>query len=229
MHQQSAAVAMGAGLIGMAAIYCSYGNLPILAIGALVIVALLFQQRTEAGLRVRPLQAYWPPLAGLLTGALAMLLCMCVVLDWQPVVGYLRGVGYHQRWRPNLPSAWRHGLAFLEFSLFAGPPLMLAFLASSGLSLAAAVRSIRSLLRTRALLVLPYGVLALTLATTAITIAITLAFGTPEAARLWLFMLPWVCCAASALFTRLQLDAAFIALLTAQTVLTFFVKNYLVW
>jgi len=229
MHQQSAAVAMAAGLVGMFAVYCSYGNLPILVTGAIVIVALLFQLRTEAGLTARPLQAYWPPLVGLVTGASAMLLFLCVVLDWQPVVGYLRGVGYHSRWRPNLPSAWRHGLAFVEFGLFAGPPLMLAFLASSGLSMLGVVRSLGTYLRTRSHAPLPYGVAVLTLATTAVICAITIVLGTPEAARLWLFMLPWVCCAAAAMFTRKDLDAPFIALLTGQVVLTFFVKNYLVW
>lgn len=229
LHRPSAIAAAGGGAIGLLAVYCSYGNLPILAIGAVVIVALLFQLRTDAGRSSRWLLAYGPPIAGLVAGALAMLLLLRVVLDWQPIAGYLRGVGYHQRWRPNLPSAWRHGLAFLEFSLFAGPPLLLAFLASSAHAALDTLRSGGDYLRARERPAVPYGIVALTLATALVIAIITVALGTPEAARLWLFMLPWVCCAASAVFTRVDLQGAFIALLTGQIVLTFFVKNYLVW
>jgi hypothetical protein len=229
LQQQSAAVGMAGGLLGMAAVYCSYGNLPILAMDVAIILALLFQQRSEAGLKLRRLQAYWPPLAGLLTGAGAMLLLLHVALDWQPYAGYLRGLGYHQAWRPNLPSAWRHGLAFIEFGLFAGPPLMLAFLASSAQSILGVVRSAQGYWHTRVHQPQPYGIVVLTLVTTLIIGTINVAMGSPEAARLWLFMLPWVCCAATAMFTRLDHELAFVALLVGQVVLTFFVKNYLVW
>jgi hypothetical protein len=213
----------------MAAVYCSYGNLPILLLGGVMIIALLFQHRSDSGVSSRWVQAYWPPLAGLLTGAFAMLFFLAVVFDWQPVAGYLRGITYHQHWRPNLPGAWRHGLAFLEFGLFAGPPLMLAFLASSALATGTAVHVLVGYVRTKVIATIPYGTLGLTLATSLVMLTITLALGTPEAARLWLFMLPWVCCAASAVFVRVELEGAFSALLAGQTVLTFFVKNYLVW
>lgn len=229
LHQQSAAVAMAGGLLGMGAVYCSYGNVPILAMDVVLVLALLFQQRSESGLKSRPLQAYWPPLAGLLTGAGAMLLLLHVALDWQPYAGYLRGVGYHQAWRPNLSPAWRRGLAFVEFGLFAGPPLMLAFLASSAQSIIGGVRSARAYRTQRVHVTQPYGIIALTLATTLAIATINFSMGTPEAARLWLFMLPWVCCAATAMFTRRDHESAFVALLGGQIVLTFFVKNYLVW
>jgi hypothetical protein len=229
LDQASAALAMGAGLFATFAVYCSYGNLPILAVGALLMPALTFQVRTEHHVRSRRWETYLSPLAGIATGTFAMLLLLCAVLDWHPVAGYLRGVGYHQHWRPNLPSAWKHGLAFLEFSLFAGPPLMLAFLASSAVTTCRTARAISHYAHDRTLEPKPFGIATLTLATALLMLIITLAMGTPEAARLWLFMLPWVCCAASALFTRSTSEGAFNALLTGQIILTFFVKNYLVW
>jgi hypothetical protein len=225
----SAVAASVGGMFGMLAVYCSYGNLPILALGGVTIVAMLLQHRAEAGSASRPLIAFAVPLAGFVGGALATLLFLRIALDWQPIAGYLRGVEYHRRWRPNLPSAWRHGLAFLEFSLFAGPPLILAFLASSAHASVAVVRAAGSWFRKRALPPLPYGAYGISIGTALVIATITLALGTPEAARLWLFMLPWVCCAASALFLRLSWDGAFVALLAASIVLTFFVKNYLVW
>jgi hypothetical protein len=189
----------------------------------------MFQFRTEVSATVRQRDAFLSPLAGFAAGTFAMLLLLCAVLDWQPVAGYLRGVGYHERWRPNLPGTWKHGLSFLEFSLFAGPPLIFAFLASSGATTYRTARAITHYAHDRRLEQLPFGAAALTLATALLLLIITVAMGTPEAARLWLFMLPWVCCAASALFTRRGSDHAFAALLTGQIILTFFVKNYLVW
>jgi hypothetical protein len=113
--------------------------------------------------------------------------------------------------------------------LFAGPPLILAFLASSTVTTYRAARAISHYAHDRTLEPLPFGAAALTLATALLMPIITVAMGSPEAARLWLFMLPWVCCAASALFTRSGSDNTFAALLTGQIILTFFVKNYLVW
>jgi hypothetical protein len=53
--------------------------------------------------------------------------------------------------------------------------------------------------------------------------------GTPEAGRLWLFMLPWICCAAAACFVRREARGSFAALLAGQLALVLFVKNYLIW
>ena len=225
----SAAAAGCGGFVGLVAVYCSYGNLPILGLGIVLATALHLQLRAEANATQAAMRGWIAPIAGFAVGALIAFLCLRLALDWQPIAGYLRGVSYHRRWRPNLPSEWRYGLAFLEFSLFAGPPLMLAFVASSARSGQALVIALVRWLRARTLAPLPYGVLGLALATALVIVLISLALGTPEAARLWLFMLPWVCCAASVMFTRAEYDRAFVILLSSQIVLTFFVKNYLVW
>jgi hypothetical protein len=200
-------LAAAGGGIGTLAIYCSYGNLPILGVGVAVVLGMALQRGT--------LRAAVVPALATLAGALALLLVLWLVLNWQPIVGYLRGVTYHAHWRPGLPRSWRYGLAFLEFSLFAGPPLMLAFIGST----LAAVRGQR----------FAWGVRALTLAAAAVMLVISLWLGTPEAARLWLFMLPWICCAVAASFTRSGSHGAFCALLAGQLALVLFIKNYMVW
>ncbi|HKP59956.1 MAG TPA: hypothetical protein VJV78_24700 [Polyangiales bacterium] len=200
-------LAAAGGGCGMFAVYCSYGNLPIFVMGAAVVLGMALSQASWRA-AILPLLA-----AG--AGALSVLLLLRVALNWQPLVGYARGVAYHVQWRPNLPHAWRYGLAFLEFSLFAGPPLMLAFIASTLLAL----RDVKAV----------SGLRVLTLVAAALIVGISLAFGTPEAARLWLFMLPWICCAVGAIFARSESRGAFGMLLAGQLVLVLFVKNYLVW
>ena len=216
---RAALAAFGGGLLGVLAVYCSYGNLPILGVGLVVLLALGFERRTRV----------LAPLLGLFGGSSFGLAVLCFALDWQPVEGYLRGVNYHRAWRPNLPSVWRYGLAFAEFALFAGPPLIIAFLASTlqGGLFAGGAAVERA--RRQAWPAAPYASWALSFATLGLIIVISLALGTPEAARLWMFILPWVCCAASMGLARPALAPAFHALLLAQTALTLFVKNYLVW
>jgi hypothetical protein len=209
--------AAAGGLCAVFAVYCSYGNLPIPAMGVVVMIGLLVERRFARSLGRR---AWLAPLLGFVAGVLAMCAVLRFALEWQPIAGYLRGVGYHARWRPNLPSAWKHGLAFLEFSVFAGPPLVLTFVASSAHAAWRAVRPHEPA---------PYGSYSVALATVALIVVISLALGTPEAARLWMFMLPWVACAAALGFRRAALQPAFNVLLASQIALTFFVKNFLVW
>ena len=141
---------------------------------------------------------------------------------WQ--ARFLLGTALH----PDLPKAWRHGLALLEFSVFAGPPLMLAFF--TGCILAAGELARRLWLRRSNADESPaYGLWAVTLGGAAIMLVISLALGTPEAARLWLFMLPWLCCAAAGCMARPGVWPARHVLLVVQVMLAFFVKNYLVW
>jgi hypothetical protein len=201
-------LAAAGGAVGMLAIYCSYGNLPILGAGTAVALGMALQQRGT-------LRAGLLPVVAMLAGSLSVLLVLRVWLNWQPIVGYLRGVGYHMQWRPNLPPAWRYGLAFCEFALFAGPPLMLAFIGST----LGAVRGAN----------VGPGARVLTLTAAGVILFISLAMGTPEAGRLWLFMLPWICCGAAACFARSEARGSFAALLVGQLALVLFVKNYLIW
>jgi hypothetical protein len=216
---RSVALAACGGVLALLAVYCSYGNLPVLGMVVLGTLAVGLQH----GGRWRALAM---PLIGLCAGVLAAWLVLVLWLEWQPIRGYLRGIAYHRAWRPNLPSQWRHGLAFLEFSLFVGPPLILAFLVATGLSL---FRPLQQVWRRRTAQALPVGPWAMALGTSALLLTLSLALGTPEAARLWLFTLPWLTCAASLCFVRRGLRTSLNMLLFVQVTLTFFVKNYLVW
>lgn len=200
--QRSWPAALGGGLC-MLAVYCSYGLMPLL----LLCAALLPGGR---GGMLR--------LGALCAGALGMLLLLRWGLNWQPLLGYWRSMSVHLNWRPNLSPEWRRGLALVELALFLGPPLVLAFLVSivrSGAALA--WRPLRD------------AAMPLTLATCAVLLLLSYMFGVPEAARLWLFTLPWIACACGALFTRASARSAFGWLLGAQLLLVPVVKNYLLW
>lgn len=224
--------ALGGGL-GTLAVYCSYGNLPILALSAALMLALALEQAPEFAPRGR---ATALALLGFAAGVLALLLVLRLGLHWQPVAGYLRGVAYHKAWQstfnlsrsgnPDAANAWRHGLALVEFGVFAGPPLMLAFFTACVLGVSELARKLwpRGLSDPPA-----YGLWTVTLGGAAIMLVISLALGTPEAARLWLFMLPWVCCAAAGCMAHPSFWPTRHVLLGVQLVLAFFVKNYLVW
>jgi hypothetical protein len=220
---RSVALAACGGVLASLAVYCSYGNLPVLGMLVLGTLATGLQHggRWRSGWRALAM-----PLIGLCAGVLAAWLVLVLWLEWQPIRGYLRGIAYHRAWRPNLSSQWQHGLAFLEFSLFVGPPLILAFLVATGLSL---LRPLQLVWGRRPAQAWPFGPWALALGSAALLLILSLALGTPEAARLWLFTLPWLTCAASLCFVRRRLRASLNMLLFGQLALTFFVKNYLVW
>ena len=91
---------------------------------------------------------------------------------------------YHAAWKAAVPSGPWRGAALLEWSLYAGFPLVALLLFRAATSLAH-LRQARQVAAT----LLPLGVLALLL-------ALSLVSGTSEVARMWLFMVPVVALAA---------------------------------
>lgn len=173
-------VTFGAGL------YVSYSLLP--ALGLVLGVVLALGLATPH--RARPLRRGLLTLLGFALGAAAVTGTFVLLLNYHPTVRFTAAMAYHERWKASVPSGPWRGWALLEWSLYAGFPLV-------GLLLARAAASLRHVgdARRMASTLLPLGVATLLLVTSAWS-------GTNEVARMWLLFVPVAAVAAVRAPTR---------------------------
>jgi hypothetical protein len=209
-----AARVLGLGTLAGAALTCglymSFSLIPALGLALGVTVAL----GLATPHRARPLRRAVLALIGFTLGVFGVMALLIVTLDYHPLGRFEAAMAYHSRWKAAVPSGPWRGAALLEWSLYAGFPLV-------ALLLFRAARSFGHLREARrsAATLLPLGVVALLLALSVLS-------GTSEVARMWLFMVPVAALAAvsAPLDTRV-----FSTLATTQLVLALVMKANQAW
>ncbi len=169
---------LAGGVLAALGAYCTFGLLPVVGLGigcALVVAAEQRAHHQPLGQAARPLvQALL-----FLAGAAATTAVLAIALRYAPLARYEHALALHGEWKAFVPTrAWRV-LSVVEFTLYAGVPLALAY----------AVELVRaSVAIARRELVAPS---AWSLGTAATLGALALFQGTNEVARLWMFLIPF--------------------------------------
>jgi hypothetical protein len=169
---------LAGGVVAALGAYCTFGLLPVVGLGvgcALVVAAEQRAHHQPLPLAARPLvQALL-----FLAGAAATTAVLAITLRYAPLARYEHALALHGEWKAFVPTrAWRV-LSLVEFALYAGIPLALAYLVEL-------LRATLSVARRE--LVAPS---AWTLGTAATLGALAFFQGTNEVARLWMFMIPF--------------------------------------
>ncbi len=175
----SAMVLLSAALAGALlalGLYISFSLLPVipLALGIVAAFALAAEPHT------RPWRRVALTLIGFAAGAFAVHAVLITALHYQPAQRFHAAMAYHERWKAGVPTLPWRGWSLLEFSLYAGLPLMATLLGRA----LGALRRAREARRAPATLLAP-GVVVIMAVLAGLS-------GTNEVARLWLFMVPVV-------------------------------------
>ncbi len=182
------------GCVAALGAYCTFGLLPVVGLGvgcSLVLAGERVVHGTPLGRAARPLAHALLFLAGFVV----VTALLVVWLRYDPLLRYERAIALHTEWKAFVPTRLWRALSLVEFFLYAGIPLALAFAAEL---LLAAVALLERELAAPSLWTL--GVAA-TLA------VLALLQGTNEVARLWIFMIPFIALAvASGLRARSPAD-----------------------
>lgn len=176
--------AAGGGVLLGLSLYVSFSLLPVLglALGTLAFVALQ-RSRHEPRATVA-LAAGWHAVA-FVAGVLVALWALWWLMDFQLAARLTRALSYHAHWKRGVPTWPWKGWALVEYALYVGFPMMAVFLA----------RAMRPLVALRVRHVWAKEWFAPGLL--AYFAVLTLASGTNEVARLWLFTVPFVALAAA--------------------------------
>jgi len=163
-----------AGVVFGAGLYVSYSLLPALGLVLGVVAALGLATRHAA----RPLRRSALTLLGFALGAVGVTAAFVILLGYEPAQRFAAAMRYHDRWKAAVPSGPWRVWALLEWTLYAGAPLV-------GLLVVRALGSLRRLREARRVpsTLLPLGVLVLLVTLSALS-------GTNEVARMWLFLVP---------------------------------------
>jgi len=168
-----------AGAVLSVGLYVTFSLLPAvpLSVGALLLVAVDRVHR-------EPTQAVWQRagfhLAAAAAGFVAVLFVLVSPLGYEPLARFEAAMQHHALWKAAVPTGTWRAMALVEFSLYAGVPLMAAFLWRVGAGALRMTRRSPSPADPFA-----FGLLALLLVLSAVA-------GTNEAARMWMFLLPFV-------------------------------------
>ncbi|MCB9658509.1 MAG: hypothetical protein R3B40_18280 [Polyangiales bacterium] len=182
---------LAGGLFGLG-LYVSFSLVPALGLAVGVVLAVSLASAPETHASRRALLT----LFGFALGVAAVTGALMAWLEYHPVQRFQAALAYHARWKAGVPAEpWRVG-AFLEWTLYAGAPLVALLVWRAGASLA----HLRDARRAASTL-LPLGVFTMLLALSALT-------GTNEVARMWLFMVPVAALAAVSGLRDTRLAAA---------------------
>jgi hypothetical protein len=207
-----------AGLVLALAIWSSFGLLPVfaLAAGAPLTVALRTRRMLGVGAIATRASTHLLALGVGLALGLGALLAFGLFPD--PLGAYQTAMLYHWRWKLGYVGG-RWGLTGgIEFWAYAGLPLLASFVIACGRALGELGTA-----HARGLAVAALGVLA-------VHVAVMLAAGCNEAARLWLFEVPFVALVAAADLVRQPGGTALVAGLTiAQFALALVVRASQAW
>lgn len=204
------ALSTAAGVVCGAGLYVSFSLVPVLGL----VLGVTAAHALAAPPNARPFRRAALVLLGFASGLAAVTALLVLALHYQPWVRFEAALAYHERWKAAVPrTPWR-AWALLEWSLYAGFPLvgMLLWRCAASLPRLGQARRAASTL-------LPLGVVAL-------LIAMSAASGTNEVARMWLFMVPVA--ALSAVSVRLERGTT-AALVTGQLLLALVMKANQPW
>ncbi len=174
-----ATASLAGGALAAIGAYCTFGLLPVVGLGvgcALVVSAERLAHHQPLTRAARPL---WHA-ALFLGAAVAATAALVVALRYAPLLRYGRALALHTEWKAFVPTRLWRALSLVEFALYAGVPLALAFAAEI-------MRSALSLARRE--LVAPSS---WSLGVTATLAALAIFQGTNEVARLWMFLIPFL-------------------------------------
>lgn len=170
---------LAGGCVAALGTYCTFGLLPVVGLGvgcALVLAGERAAHGTSLARAARPLAHALLFLAG----AAATTALLVVLLNYEPMLRYERALALHTEWKAFVPTRLWRALSLVEFFLYAGVPLALAFAAEF-------------VLAARAALVRELAAPSLWTLGFAATLAVLAALqGTNEVARLWIFMIPFL-------------------------------------
>lgn len=167
------------GCVAAIGAYCTFGLVPVVGLGvgcALLVAGERAAHGAPWGRALRP-TAHALLFVG---GAACTTALLVLLLRYDPLQRYARALAFHTEWKAFVPTRIWRALSLVEFFLYAGIPLALAFAAELALALRAALQ--RELLAP-SLWTLGFA------ATLAVLAALQ---GTNEVARLWLFMTPFL-------------------------------------
>lgn len=169
-----------AGAVLAAGVWTSFSLIPAvgLAFGCLALVTM---RQTETLGHARAWQRAGFHLAAAAAGALAVLFVLRVTYGFEIDVRYEAAMAHHARWKRAVPTSLWRGLSLVEFGVYLGVPLAVAWLYGVGRTITDAVR--RRRIEVSGLAVLFVFVML---------VALALVAGTNEVARLWLFMVPFI-------------------------------------
>ena len=174
-----ALASVAGGCVAALGIYCTFGLLPVLGLGvgcSLVVAAERASHGVSLARAARPLQHALLFFAGAAVTTAAFV----VLLRYDPLLRYEHALALHAEWKAFVPTRLWRGLSLVEFFLYAGVPLALAFAAEL-------------LLAARAVVLRELAAPSLWTLGTAATLGVLAALqGTNEVARLWIFMIPFL-------------------------------------
>jgi len=178
----------GAGAALALGVWCNFSTLPLIGMLGILLVGL----RAEAG--ASPKDALFGATLDLLIILGAALIVLGLLwssgLFAHPIDRFHAALEHHRRWKNGAIGGVFGAVGALEFWLWAGPPLLLVFVLAV---LGSARRVVRSTL-------LPGD--GLVLATLAVHLVMAIATGCVEAARLWLWVTPFLVIAAARFLRR---------------------------
>jgi hypothetical protein len=179
--------ALGGAVFGLS-LFVTFSVLPVVGLALGCIALVILQSATKRDRLEAMHGGAWHAVA-FGGGALAVLWLLALALDYQLAARLSRALDYHAHWKRAVPTGPWRGWALVEFALYVGFPLVAAFLwrVVAGARRAAAIgaAAAREPHHLAPLALLPF------------LFALSLAAGTNEVARLWLFLVPFVALAAA--------------------------------
>jgi hypothetical protein len=170
---------LAGGCVAAVGTFCTFGLAPVVGLGvgcSLVLAG----ERAAHGLPLRTSARSLAHALLFLAGFAVVTAAFVLLLHYDPLVRYEHALALHAEWKAFVPTRLWRALSLVEFFLYAGVPLALAFAAE--LAMAG-----RSVLR-RELAAPSYWTLGV-----GATLGVLAAFqGTNEVARLWIFMIPFL-------------------------------------